>query len=44
MTGRGRQASPWWTHFQVVDGDFRLVQCIHCNKARQGWVLFKRNL
>ena len=37
MPGRGRPTSPWWTHFQIVDGDFRLVQCIHCNKmVRRG--------
>ena len=37
MPGQGRQASPWWTHFQVVNDDFRLVQCLHCNKlVRRG--------
>ena len=36
MPGKGR-SSPWWNHFQVVNGDFRLVQCIHCNKlVRRG--------
>ena len=36
MPGKGR-SSPWWNHFQIVDGDFRLVQCILCNKlVRRG--------
>ena len=30
---RQTATSPWWTHFQVVDVDFRVVQCIFCNKV-----------
>ena len=37
MPGLGRPLSPWWTHFHMVDGDFRVVQCLHCNKlVRRG--------
>ena len=37
MPGLGRPQSHWWTHFHMVDGDFRLVQCLHCNKlVRRG--------
>ena len=36
MPGKNR-SSPWWNHFQIVDGDFRVVQCILCNKmVRRG--------
>ena len=30
---RQTATSPWWTHFQVVDGHFPVVQCIFCNKV-----------
>ena len=37
MPGLGRAQSPWWNHFQVENGDFRLVRCLHCNKlVRRG--------
>jgi hypothetical protein len=37
MPGRGRPQSFWWTHFEMVEGDFRLVRCLHCQKqVRRG--------
>ena len=37
MANRGKSLSPWWSHFEKVDGDFRLVRCLHCNKlVRRG--------
>ena len=37
MATRGKSLSPWWSHFEKVDGDFRLVRCLHCNKlVRRG--------
>ena len=37
FTMPGKNRSPWWNHFQIVDGDFRVVQCILCNKmVRRG--------
>ena len=39
MPGRGRPQSFWWTHFEMVEGDFRLVRCLHCQKqVRRGKV------
>ena len=37
MSTKGRHLSPWWSHFEKVDGNFRLVRCLHCNKlVRRG--------